>query len=241
MAGKSGNDFVDASALLELMIEVSGEPLDKLFDLSKTPRKMLEIERKYRLTSDAQSADMAITDFMARFGKFLKDQGISIEKLITFVGIDQYFVIQRNDKESIFRYRLGANRRPQLTVKFQTTQGSNLVRGEINLNIAHEEPEKIRAFMAVICGLADHYQVFAIQQSGNIWITKTPEGTLVEVVAYKVARVTPPEKLEVFVEIEPLNSKNIPGVIETIERYEKALQLENSICEESIAELFRNK
>lgn len=239
MPGKGEIGLTDASALLDLVVGTITGSLQEPFDLSKLPRKMMEIERKYRLPPENQSIDLAITNFMARFGAFLKNQNVSIEKLITFVGVDQYYIIKRKKKESIFRYRLGANRPPQLTVKFQTTQGSNLVRGEINLNVRYEEPEKVRAFMAVICGLADSYQIFAVQQSGNIWITKDAAGNLVEVVAYKTARITPPEKIEVFVEIEPLNSKNIPGVIETIEKYEKALQLGDFACEESIAELFR--
>lgn len=240
MPGKGEMGLSDASALLDLVIGSSNGNLDELYDLSALPRKMMEIERKYRLTTTRnQETDLAITNFMARFGGFLQNENISIERLITFVGVDQYFIIVKDGKESIFRYRLGANRPPQLTIKFQTTQGSNLIRGEINLNIRYEEPEKVRAFMAVICGLASAYHIFAVQQSGNIWITKDSAGTLVEVVVYKTARITPPEKIEAFVEIEPLNSKNIPGVVETIEKYEKALQLGDFICEKSIAELFR--
>lgn len=237
--GKSGTG--DTSALLDIISGTITGSLDELYDLSKLPRKMMEIERKYRLTPEDGNVDLAMTDFMARFGKFQKDQKIAIEKLTPFAGIDQYFIIKKGKNESIFRYRVGVNRPPQLTTKFQVIRGSNLIRGEINLNIRYEEPEKVRAFMAVICGLADSYQIFGITQSGNIWITKSPEGSLVEVVVYKVSRITPPEKLEAFVEIEPLNSKNIPGIIETIEKYEKALQLSDSICEESIAELFRER
>jgi len=229
----------DASALLDLITGAVSGKLNEPFNLTQLPRKMMEIERKYCLTQTAQSIDMAITKFMGCFGHFLEDQKIVVESLITFVGVDQYFIVQSNNKESIFRYRVGANRPAQLTVKFQTEQGSNLIRGEINLNIRYEEPDKVRAFMAVVCGLADSYQIFAVQQSGNIWITKDSEGNLVEVVVYKTARITPPEKLEAFVEIEPLNSENIPGVIKTIKKYEKALQLSDLTCKESIAELFR--
>jgi len=238
MPGKGGIDFPDASALLDLLTGANDDGLDELFDLTKLPRKMMEIERKYCLTANNESVDIALTDFMASFSKFREEKDISIESMITFVGIDQYFIIKRKGKESVFRYRGGANRPPQLTVKFQTSQGSNLVRGEINLNIRYEEPEKVRAFMAIVCGLADKFQVFAIQQSGNIWIIKD-EIMLVEIVAYKVARIKPPGKIEAYVEIEPLNSKDIPGVIRIIEKYEKALGLTGSICEGSVAELFR--
>lgn len=239
MSGKGDSELGDTSALLDIVSGTITGALGEIFDLSKLPRKMMEIERKYHLTPKDGNVDFAITDFMAHFGKFLKNKNISIEKLITYAGVDQYFIIKKGRNESVFRYRVGVNRPPQLTVKFQTNRGSNLVRGEINLNIRYEEPEKVRAFMAVICGLAASYQIFVVQQSGNIWITKDPEGKLVEVVAYKVSRIAPPGKIEAFVEIEPLNSKNIPGVIATIEKYEKALQLSDFICEESIAELFR--
>lgn len=239
MTEKGEVGLSDASALLDLVIGASGEDIDKVFDLSKLPRKMMEIERKYWLTPEDGDIDSAITKFFARFGKFLEKNNIAIEKLITFVGIDQYYIINRSDSEFAFRYRLGANRPPQLTVKFQVDKGSNLVRGELNLNIRYEEPEKVRAFLAVIAKLADTCQIFTVQQSGNIWITKDSEGNLVEVVVYKTARITPPERLEAFVEIEPLNSEKVDQVVRLIARYEKALQLGDFICEESIAELFR--
>lgn len=236
---KGEGSFSDTSGLLAILEgTISGE-IDELFDLSKLPRKMIEIERKYRLTEEKDKVDIAIVGFLSRFGKFITDGGITIDKFITFAGVDQYFIVKKNDSEFIFRYRVGANRPPQLTVKFQMKKGSNLIRGEINLNIKYEEPEKVGAFMAVICSLGDAYQLFSIQQSGNIWILKEPDGNLIEVVVYRVDRVPSSQQVEGFVEIEPLNFKNAEQVVATIEKYEKTLGLTNLICEESIADIFR--
>jgi hypothetical protein len=236
---KGDGSFPDTAGLLAILLGTIDGRIDKLFDLSELPRKMMEIEKKYRLTTDKNNIDVAISKFFSRFGKFLEEGEVTVEKLITFVGVDQYFVANKNNDEFIFRYRVGANRPPQLTVKFQIKKGSNLVRGEINLDVKYEEPEKIRAFMAVICALGDSYQLFAVQQSGNIWIIKEPNGNLIEVVAYRVKEISSSSKTDCFVEIEPLNSKNIEQVVATIEKYEKALQLTDLVCEESIADIFR--
>lgn len=238
---KGSSSFSDGFALLDIIRgTISGE-IDELFDLSKTPRRMLEIERKYRLTSDKDKVDIAIAGFLAQFGKLIIDGGVTVDRFITFAGVDQYFLVNKNTSEYAFRYRVGANRPPQLTVKFQMDKGSNLIRGEINLNIRYEEPEKVRAFMAVICSLADSYQLFAIQQSGNIWNLKEPDGNLIEVVVYRVDRIPESQQVEGFVEIEPLNSKTAEQVVATIDKYEKALGLTDLICKESIADIFRPK
>lgn len=231
--------LADAYALLQILIGAADGDINKPFDLNKLPRKMMEIERKYWLVEEGKSMDWTITNFIWRLMTFFSNQGITIQRLITFVGVDQYYIIQKNGRESVFRYRVGANRPPQLTVKFQTVQGSNEIRGEINLDIRYEEPENVRAFMAVICGLADGFQLFSIQQSGNIWVVNDEKGIMVEIVVYKVASITQPEKIYAFAEIEPLNSENIPGVLVTITRYQNGLKLGKFICKESIAQLFR--
>ncbi len=236
---KGDSSLSNGSALLDIIRgTISGE-IDDLFDLSKLPRRMMEIERKYRLTEDKGKVDLAIADFLSRFGKFLLEGGIKINRFITFVGVDQYFIVKKNESEFIFRYRVGANRPPQLTVKFQIKKGSNLIRGEINLNIRYEEPERVRAFMAIICSLGDSCQLFAIQQSGNIWNLEEADGNLIEVVVYRVDRVPQAQQVEGFVEIEPLNSKTAEQVVATIDKYEKALGLSNLVCQESIADIFR--
>ena len=238
---KGVGSFSDGSALLDIIRgTISGE-IDELFDLSRLPRKMLEIERKYRLTQDKEKVDVAIAGFLAKFGKFLAEGKAKINKFITFAGVDQYFIVRKNESEYAFRYRVGANRPPQLTVKFQMHKGSNLIRGELNINVRYEEPERIRAFMAVICSLADSYQLFSIQQSGNIWILEEADGNLIEVVVYRVDRVPEAQQVEGFVEIEPLNSKNAEMVVATIDKYEKALELSDLVCAESIADIFRPK
>lgn len=237
--GKGDIVFSDASGLLAILTGTMGKEIDELFDLSELPRKLMEIEKKYRLSRDGECVDLALSMFFSKFGNFLAEGGIIVKKLITFVGVDQYFIVKKNNDEFVFRYRVGANRLPQLTVKFQVNKGSNVVRGEINLNVEHEEPEKVRAFMAAICALGDSYQLFTIQQSGNIWIIEEPDGSLIEIVAYKVAKAPFSQKVEGFVEIEPLNSKNVAQVVAKIEKYEKALGLSDLICEESIADIFR--
>lgn len=239
--GKGDGSLTDGSALLDIIRgTISGE-IDELFDLTKLPRKMMEIERKYRLTQDKDKVDIAIADFLSRFGKLVVDGGVTVDKFITFVGVDQYFIVNKNGNEFIFRYRVGANRPPQLTVKFQISKDSNLIRGEVNLNIKYEEPERVRVFMAVICSLADSCKLFSIQQSGNIWNLREPDGNLIEVVVYRVDRVPKEQQVEGFVEIEPLNSKSAEEVVATINRYEKILDLTHHVCKESIADIFRPK
>lgn len=234
---KDGVHFSDAAALLELVLGTQGS-MDQLYDLEKLPRKMMEIERKYRLPG-AGGVDLAITECLSKIGKFLVQADIDVRRFITFVGVDQYFIIIKGGDEYHFRYRVGANRTPQLTVKFQVTKGSNLVRGEINLDVKRESPERVRAFLGVIGRLGDSCELFSIQQSGNIWILDDAAGGEVEVVVYKVDRITPPNRVQGFVEIEPLNSKSVETVIATIGKYEAALGLTGLQCPESIADLFR--
>ncbi len=238
---KAGNSLSDGLGLLDIIRGTIDGEINQLPDLSKIPRKMMEIERKYRLSEDVRKVDIAIADFLARFGKIITEGGVTVNKFITFVGVDQYFIVKKNLSEYVFRYRVGANRPPELTVKFQQKKGSNLVRGELNLSVKNEDPERVRTFMAVICSLGDSYNLFSIQQSGNIWILKEEDGNMIEVVVYRVDQIPESRQVEGFVEIEPLNSKKIEVVVGTIEKYEKLLELENSICEESIADIFRPK
>jgi hypothetical protein len=236
---RDGLSFSDAAALLDLVIGTQGT-IDQLYDLEKLPRKMMEIERKYRLSHE-RGVDLAITESLSHIGAFLVKTNAVVKRFITFVGIDQYFLITKREDEYHFRYRVGANRSPQLTVKFQVAKGSNLVRGEINLDVRHESPERIRALMGVIARLSDSCELFSVQQSGNIWILDDADVGEVEVVIYKTDRIAPSKKIEGFVEIEPLNSKSVETVIKAIEKYETALGLAGFECKESIADLFRTE
>lgn len=234
---QSGLSFSDAAALLDLVLGTQGV-IDQPYDLEKLPRKMMEIERKYRLRQE-KGVDLAITESLSRIGRFLVESDVVVKRFVTFVGIDQYFIIAKREDEYHFRYRVGANRSPQLSVKFQVTKGSNLVRGEINLNVRYESLERVRAFMGVIARLGDSCELFSVQQSGNIWILDDHDAGEVEVVVYKTDRIAPSQKIEGFVEIEPLNSKSVETVIKAIEKYEVALGLTGLECKESIADLFR--
>lgn len=232
---KIGDNF---SSLLAVIFGIANEEVDELFDLSKLPPKMMEVEKKYRLAKNGDDIDGVISKFFYEFTKFLEEGRITVQKLITYIGVDQYFIIEKNNNRFVFRYRAGADRPPQLTVKFQIKKDSNLVRGEINLDVRREEPEKIRAFMAIICGLGDSYQLFTTRQNGNIWLLKECDENLIEVVVYKISRASSLQQIEAFVEIESLCSKNIEQAMEMIEKYEKGLGLNPFICKESIAEIF---
>lgn len=229
--------FSDAAALFDLVLGTQGV-INEPYDLEKLPRKMMEIERKYRLRSE-KGVDIAIAEFLSRMGVFLAGKDVALNRFITFVGIDQYYIITRREDEYHFRYRVGANRQPQLAVKFQMVKGSNLVRGEINLDVHREPPERIRAFMGVLTRLGDSCELFSVQQSGNIWILDDADVGEVEVIVYKTDRIAPSKKIEGFVEIEPLNSKNVEAVIAAIEKYAGALDLCGLECGESIADIFR--
>lgn len=233
-------EFKDARALLQILLGVSQGEIGQLFDLTKLRPEQIEFERKYWLDLSHSNPDWALTEFFGRIGNLLAGQEFKVQTLISFVGIDQYWIINTKDhNEYTFRYRLGANRLPQLTVKFQVDKGSNLVRGEINLGVGSENPENIRAFMAVICSISDSYELFSIQQSGNIWIIEGEEGQTFEIVAYKVARIFPPEKLECFAEIEPYHVKDPHQALKLIHECEGLLGLSNNVCEQSIGEIFR--
>lgn len=207
-----------------------GDKTLSFHDASALEVEMLEVERKYRLTSGQDEVNLAISRFLSRVGRLFEEEAIVIDKFVTFVGIDQYFIVQKGENEFIFRYRMGANRLPELTVKFQITAGSNLVRGEINLNVRYEDPKKIRAFMSVVCRLGDSYEIFSVQQSGNIWIIKEPDENLIEVVVYKTDRIFPSHKVEGFVEIEPLTFKNIEQAVARVGKYEEVLNLGGFVC-----------
>lgn len=201
---------------------------------------MFEIEKKFRLPEDGVSIDEQMNDLFTRIGGMIKRRKLKVKKVINFVGIDQYYVFTTTDGAVFnFRYRSGANRPPQLTVKFKTS-GSNLVRGEINLKVDTTSPENIRAFMSVIAVMTPSPPVvFAIRQSGIIWIVedvRTQES--VEIVAYKVERMSGDPISRTFVEIEALNPKDQNSALALISKYEKVLQLSEHVCSQSISEMF---
>lgn len=233
-------EFKDAQALLQILLGVSQGAIGQLYDLSNLPPEQVEFERKYWLDPDHTDPDRALTCFFGKVGDLFTVQSYKVKRLITFVGIDQYWIVNANGQnEFTFRYRLGANRLPQLTVKFQIQKGSNLARAEINLNVTNEHPENIRAFMAVICALSDSRELFSIQQSGNIWMIEGDSGQMFEIVAYKVARIFPPKKSDCFAEIEPYNVIDPEKALQLIHNCEEQLGLSGHICEQSIGELFR--
>lgn len=223
--------------LLQIFASVLGNDLSQPFDLSKTPLRLSEVEKKYKLTSQPTEINAAITRFFGRLSRLVEENKLVINKLLVFVGVDQYFVITKGEKKFVFRFRFSAVRGSELGVKFQIKQGSNLVRGEINLSVKPQQAEKVKAFLAVLCELGDSYKFFTVESDGNIWIIEEPNGALLEVVAYR-AWSRSSKKIDGFVEIEPLNVKSTESAIATIERYEKALELNGLVCPESIAEIF---
>jgi hypothetical protein len=223
--------------LLQIFAGALGSEVNQPFDLSQLPLKLKEIERKYRLTNEPKEVDQAITKFFGRFSRLVEERKVLIKKLLVFVGVDQYFVITKGEKKFVFRFRFSSIRSAELGVKFQIKQGSNLVRGEINLAVKPEQAEKVRAFLAVLCELGDAYKFFTVESDGNIWILQELDGETVEVVAYR-AWSSSPKKIGGFVEIEPLNAKSAEAAIAIIDKYEKALDLSGLVCPESIAEIF---
>ncbi|HMP67353.1 MAG TPA: hypothetical protein PKA60_01215 [Candidatus Paceibacterota bacterium] len=215
--------------------------LTQLVDLSDVSSETREIERKYRFPSDQEKVDVAVSELFAKVGNFVTRKKHKILNLVTFVGIDQYYIYKVGDREFQFRYRSGANRPPQVTVKYQLTAGSNLARGEINIGVGNTDPSKVRTFMSVLAAMLTTTPiVFAVQQSGNIWIIedKISNGK-VEVVVYRTKRFAPTPYEGVFVEIEPLEFEDVESAINVIKHYESALNLGAMVCEQSIAEMFR--
>lgn len=225
---------------------LSHEGIVQLIDLFKIPSKMKEVEMKYRIISSRNiSIDEAISELFARIGAFIKKRKLKVDNLSTFVGIDQYCLFVKGEKEFHLRYRSGANRPPQLTVKYQLQKGSNTVRGEINLAVEHADPQNVRAFISFIAVLAGDPVSFSIQQSGEIWVILDPKSNQkVEIVVYRVKRFAPRfpdgKTLEgAFIEIEPLGFSRAGEAITVIKQYEKELELGSSVCDHSVAEMFK--
>lgn len=220
---------------------LSPNGLAQLIDLDNVPRKMKEVEKKYRFSSDQKRIDYEVSSLFAKIGSLVLQKKLEIVSLTTFVGIDQYFIYESDGREFHFRYRSGANRPPQLTVKYQLNRGSNVSRGEINVDVAQADPSKVRAFMSVIAALAVKPPImFVAQQSGNIWVVNDPiSHKEVEIVAYRVRRFAPSLIEGVFAEIEPLEAHSVEDAFNVIDEYEQALELGPFVCTNSIAELFR--
>jgi len=232
--------FSDGAVLLDILLGMADGDMSQLYDLSKLKSGMVEIERKYYLPETPnRTADEAVVRFLGAFGAAFASDHVTIERCVPFVGIDQYFLMYKQDDTFTFRYRLGANRRPQLTVKLRTGGDPHECRGEINLDVSNVHPETVRAFMAVVCRVAERYQNFFVQQSGMLCIVHDASFRKnVEVVVYKVHRSQPREKTLAFVEIEPYEPDNVTQALSIIEFYEKELKLDGHECHESVAELF---
>ncbi len=229
------------SELWDLHIGRSTGLLTQLVDLDQPTVKTREIEKKYRLPSGQDEVGQAISSLFAKIGGFVASEKLQVVDLITFVGIDMYYVLTSGDKEFVFRYRSGANRPPQLTVKYQLQKNSNIARGEINLDVASANPNMVVAFMSAVVALQPQAQIcFTVQQSGEIWVIKDPvSGKKVEIVVYRTKRLNPHRIDAAFVEIEPLKYEEVDEALMAIERYERGLGLNDLICSLSIAEMFR--
>lgn len=218
--------------------------LTQLIDLSMLAcnSNMIEIERKYKLPTTNESINHELAMLFAKVGGFVVKKKLRVLKLTNFVGIDQYYIFEApSGDEYHFRYRSGANRPPQLTVKYQLKHGSNLARGEINVKVDTATPDSVRAFMSVIAVMTCKKPItFANQQSGQIWIVCDPKtNQKVEIVVYRVRRITQTELHGAFAEIETLGVSDVGLATSIIDRYEAGLKLRNRRCPQSIAEMFR--
>ncbi len=243
----SKKEMTLADQMWRLHTTFSSTQLTQLIPLESIPQKMHEVEKKYWIRRQGgYSLDAAISATFGQVDAVIRRNKLGANlKVETFVGIDQYYIFTVDEKEYHYRYRSGANRQPQLTVKYQAIAGSNLDRGEVNIPIESAHPDGVRAFMSVVAAMFSKPPItFAIQQSGQIWIlTDTASKRKVEIVVYRVYRSrdneNSPRYEAAFIEIEPLKFPIAKEALDIIERYEVALSLKAQACPQSIAELFR--
>jgi len=233
-------DMSHGAKLWQLHIGLRRTGLLALVDLLSIPQKMREIERKYLFPVINGSVDNAMTSLFALIGSYVTSHRLNIS-MTTFVGIDEYWIFIVRRGEFHFRYRSGANRPPQLSVKYRLSRLSNTVRGELNLGIDMTDPDIVQGFMKVVETLARVKPIrFTIQQSGNIWTLQEPDrDRAIEIVAYKVHRFEPSEIDGAFAEIEAVHFPTAEAAIDRIAHYERAFKLRSYECKQSIAELFR--
>lgn len=224
----------------DLLFQILGgeHNIGRLLDLTKLPSRMLEVEHKFRLPEVNGRSDGGLLFFTARLGPYLDERKAEIRYSAPFVGIDQYYTVESYDNLKVsFRFRLGANKPPELTAKFAVGDNGNEVRGEINLDVSNNKVDSIRGMLTLITKLAKSSSQFAVRQDGLLVQVFDPEHGLLEIVNYRVGGVYPPRPQIPFVEIES-KARDVEAALLGVEVYAKGLGLTDMRCEQSIAELF---
>ncbi len=228
--------FPEGAALLRILEQNTNGELGTLFDLRNIRPKDREIEQKYEITGK-HSVDRRFAEILDKIAPAARKLRYSVEKCTVFAGVDQYYVVKGRGGSATFRYRFSANVPAELTVKTQLRQGTNLIRSEFNLAIPDAEVQHVRAFMSVVCTLAQSAKHFCIYQSGMFWTLHNADGLRCEVVVYKVGELNKAAS-HVFIEIEPKDFESPEEAIATIRGLETGLRLRGMRCNKSIAEIF---
>lgn len=226
---------------VELLVKILGgkESIGTLVDLDDLPPKLHEIERKYRLKENGLG-DGGMLEFSARLFPFFGERKVRLDTSAPFTGIDEYYVVESRENElrTTFRYRVGANKLPELTAKFKRAGESNEVRGEVNLDVSNNKPHEVRTMLTLICGFAETVRTFSVRQDGTVWAVFDPELGKLEIVGYRVGGMNPHKPSITLAEIEPRGFSDPEEALHMIDVYEKGLGFSKQRCNESIAELF---
>ena len=232
----SRNTFPEGAALLHSLFRGTNGELGAMFDLANVPPMKREIERKYEIKGP-EGVDQRMTRMLGRLANLLETGKLTVKRSQPFVGIDQYWVLARDGRKATFRFRYSANVLSELTVKAQIEEGQNEQRAEFNLDMRDADVQSVRAFMATVCAFVPHAKHFCVTQSGLFWKLLDSKNRSAEVVVYKVGLLKE-EASHVLCEIEARNFEKPEDAIESIEEIEKTLDLADSRCEKSIAEIF---
>jgi len=222
----------------ELLVSLLGGPdaIGRPFDLRKLPPSMVEPEEKFETTSHTLHNDGGHTAFAARLMPVIEERHAHITHFGPFVGIDDYLSVRGSRGTTVhYRLRVGINKPPELTAKFELEQG-HAFRGEVTLDVSGNDIKQIRAMLALMRQLAAYSQQFAVMQSGMLWFVHDPEFGLLEVVSYVVSGIHPKRHPRSFVEVES-HDHDVERGMRGVKAYAAQLGLTQP-CSESVADMF---
>lgn len=235
-------EFPDVAGILEA-IEATTATTEQT--IGPLPAETLDHEHKY----DANGANMSIHDRMIEFHHTLYELSRVRNKFTVidggyFAGVDECFELigpPGHDEIVMHRLRFGSNRSCRLTTKVRSKSGNNSQRFHVNIQIAYKDYRGWRAALTRTAHTAHGHRHIFVAQSGGFWFVRDTENhRLVELVAYKVARVaeakTNPPRL--FIEIAPRGCAHVEEAIVVIKKYEDLLGISGNRIERSNMEIF---
>jgi adenylate cyclase class IV len=167
-----------------------------------TKSKLLEVERKYK------SSKKEWEDFIL----LCRSMNPTQEKLVG--GPDTYYI---NNENTVLRWRAGSDV-SELTIKSRYKLSSSLVRREVEINLADNNPKTI----IKLIDLMGFRKLFRIRKTCHIFLFDY-EGSSMCVVIYKVENKN--QKDNYFIELEPEKGLPVEEAKKFIREWEKKLGL----------------